>query len=56
MVQLVGLWLNCHLLVVPSLAAAGASPIGVRDVLIALGMLGAFALSTAPGLGRRVGA
>jgi hypothetical protein len=45
-VQLLGLWLNCHLLVVPSLAAAGASPITVRDVLIALGMLGGFVLSS----------
>ncbi len=46
-VQLVGLWLNCHLLVVPSLAAAGTSPITLRDVLIALGMLGGFVLSSA---------
>jgi Ni/Fe-hydrogenase subunit HybB-like protein len=46
-VQLVGLWLNCHLLVVPSLAATGAPALGTRDVLIALGMLGAFALSSA---------
>ena len=45
-VQLVGLWLNCHLMVVPSLAAAGTSPITVRDVLIALGMLGGFVLSS----------
>jgi hypothetical protein len=49
-IQLVGLWLNCHLLVVPSLAAVGTSPVEARDVLIALGMLGAFALSSAPGL------
>ncbi len=48
-VQLVGLWLNCHLLVVPSLAAASTSPITVRDVLIALGMLGAFVLSSVRG-------
>jgi Ni/Fe-hydrogenase subunit HybB-like protein len=46
-IQLVGLWLNCHLLVVPSLASAGTSPITVRDALIALGMLGAFVLSSA---------
>jgi Ni/Fe-hydrogenase subunit HybB-like protein len=45
-VQLVGLWLNCHLLVVPSLASPGAPPITVRDALIALGTLGAFALSS----------
>ena len=48
-VQLVGLWLNCHLMVVPSLAAAGSSPITVRDVLIALGMLGGFVLSSVRG-------
>jgi hypothetical protein len=45
-VQLVGLWLNCHLLVVPSLASAGTAPITVRDVLIAAGVLGAFVLSS----------
>jgi hypothetical protein len=49
-VQLVGLWLNCNLLVVPSLSARGSSPLGLRDLLVALGMLGAFALSVAPGL------
>jgi Ni/Fe-hydrogenase subunit HybB-like protein len=48
--QLIGLWLNCHLLVVPSLAADGTPPLELRDVFIALGMLGAFALSSAPGL------
>ena len=47
--QLVGLWLNCHLMVVPSLAAAGTSPITVRDLLIALGMLGGFVLSSVRG-------
>jgi hypothetical protein len=46
--QLLGLWLNCNLLVLPSLSAAGTPPLGLRDVLIALGMLGAFALSVAP--------
>jgi Ni/Fe-hydrogenase subunit HybB-like protein len=46
-VQLVGLWLNCHLLIVPSVSAAGAPPLNVRDVLIALGMLGGFVLSSA---------
>jgi Ni/Fe-hydrogenase subunit HybB-like protein len=46
-VQLVGLWLNCHLLVVPSLASVGSSPITIRDALIAFGMLGAFVLSSA---------
>jgi hypothetical protein len=46
--QLVGLWLNCNLLVVPSLSPRGSPPLGLRDLLIALGMLGAFALSVAP--------
>lgn len=46
--QLLGLWLNCNLLVVPSLAAPGSSPLGLRDLLIAVGMLGAFVLSVAP--------
>ncbi len=46
-VQLLGLWLNCHLLVVPSLAATGAAAVAPRDVLIGVGMLGAFALSSA---------
>jgi Ni/Fe-hydrogenase subunit HybB-like protein len=46
--QLVGLWLNCNLLVVPSLSAPGSTPFQLRDLLIALGMLGAFALSVAP--------
>jgi hypothetical protein len=46
--QLLGLWMNCVLMVVPSLSTTGASPLGVRDLLIALGMLGAFALSVAP--------
>jgi Ni/Fe-hydrogenase subunit HybB-like protein len=45
-VQLVGLWLDCHLLVVPSLASTGSSPITIRDALIALGVLGAFVLSS----------
>jgi hypothetical protein len=48
-IQLVGLWLNCHLLVVPSLAAGGTPPLEPRDVLIAAGMLGSFALSSAHG-------
>lgn len=46
-VQLLGLWLNCHMLVVPSLADASAPTLVPRDVLIAVGMLGAFALSSA---------
>ena len=46
--QLLGLWLNCNLLVLPSLSAPGTSALGLRDALVALGMLGAFVLSTAP--------
>jgi hypothetical protein len=49
--QLLGLWLNCVVMVVPSLSAAGSPPLGARDLLIALGMLGAFALSVAPRVG-----
>jgi hypothetical protein len=49
-VQLIGLWLSSYMLVVPSLSPAGAPALGARDVLIALGMLGAFALSSARGL------
>lgn len=45
--QLVGLWLNCQLLIVPSLTPDGEPALGVRDVLVALGILGAFALSVA---------
>jgi hypothetical protein len=48
--QLFGLWLNCNLLVLPSLSPLGSRPLGVRDLLIALGMLGAFALSVSPRL------
>ncbi len=50
--QLAGLWLNCQLLVVPSLAPRGTWPIGPRDLLIVAGMLGAFALSVARAPGR----
>ncbi len=42
-VQLFGFWLNCQMLVVPSISS-GAT-VGVRDLFIALGMLGGFALS-----------
>lgn len=52
--QLVGLWLCCHLLIVPSLAPG--SPLDARDVLVGLGMLGAFVLSWAGALGRDVAA
>ena len=54
--QLLGLWLNCHMLVVPSLAATGTPAVALRDVLIALGMLGAFALSSARGMRSAVAA
>jgi Ni/Fe-hydrogenase subunit HybB-like protein len=43
--QLFGLWLNCNLMVLPSLSAPGTTPLGLRDLLIALGILGAFVLS-----------
>jgi Ni/Fe-hydrogenase subunit HybB-like protein len=46
-VQLIGLWLNCHLLVVPSLAPAGTAPVTARDALVAVGVLGAFVLASA---------
>jgi|CZKU01.1.fsa_nt_gi Ni/Fe-hydrogenase subunit HybB-like protein len=48
--QLLGLWLNCHMMVVPSLTGTGTPAVGLRDGLMALGMLGAFALSSAGGL------
>ena len=48
--QLFGLWLDCQLLVVPSLSPEGSAPFAPRDLLIALGVLGAFALSIAPSL------
>jgi Ni/Fe-hydrogenase subunit HybB-like protein len=48
--QLLGLWLDCHLLIVPSLTPVDAPALGVRDVVIALGLFGAFALSVAPGV------
>jgi len=50
--QLVGLWLVCQLLIVPSLTPAEAPAIDARDLLVALGLLGAFALSVARGLER----
>lgn len=49
-VQLLGLWLNCHLMVVPSMATPGSAPLGLRDLLILAGMLGAFALAVARSL------
>ena len=45
--QLVGLWLDCQLLIVPSLTPDDAPALDLRDVLVALGILGAFALSVA---------
>jgi Ni/Fe-hydrogenase subunit HybB-like protein len=50
--QLVGLWLSCYLLVVPSLSPIGAGPFGARDLLVTVGMLGLFALAVAPALKR----
>ncbi|HEX9050414.1 MAG TPA: hypothetical protein VF841_07790 [Anaeromyxobacter sp.] len=52
--QLAGLWLDFHLLVVPSLSPRGSPPLVWRDVLIGLGMLGAFVLSIAPAIGREL--
>ena len=48
--QLVGLWLNCYLMVVPTLSPAGAGPWSARDLLVTLGMAGLFALAVAPAL------
>lgn len=48
--QLLGFWLDCELLIVPSLIPDGAPALAIRDGLIALGLLGAFALSVAPGV------
>jgi Ni/Fe-hydrogenase subunit HybB-like protein len=48
--QLLGVWLTCQILVVPSVTAPGTTPITLRDLLIALGMLGAYALSVLPSL------
>lgn len=45
--QLAGLWLDCQLLIIPALTPDDAPALAVRDVLVALGGLGAFALSVA---------
>jgi hypothetical protein len=45
--QLCGLWLERHLLVVPSLSPTAASPFEVSDLLISLGLAGAFLLAIA---------
>lgn len=42
---LLGLWLERHLLVVPSLAGADAAPLSASDLFIAGGYLGVFGLS-----------
>lgn len=52
--QLAGLWLDFHLLVVPSLSAPGSAPLVPRDALIAVGMLGAFVLSVSPAVRREL--
>ena len=46
--QLVGFWLDCQLLIVPSLTASDAPAFALRDVLIAIGLGGAFVVSVAP--------
>jgi Ni/Fe-hydrogenase subunit HybB-like protein len=48
--QFVGIWLERHLLVVPSLSPSGAAPFDLCGVLIALGTLGAFVLATGTSL------
>lgn len=45
--QMLGLWLICQLLIVPSLTPPEASAFDLRTVLVGLGMLGAFSLSVA---------
>jgi hypothetical protein len=50
--QLLGLWLNCQLMVLPSLQSEGEQPLGPRALLIALGVGAAFLLAVAPGLRR----
>jgi hypothetical protein len=53
--QMVGLWLVCQILVVPSLTAGDALlPVHPRVLLVAFGLAGAFVLSVAPAL-RHVG-
>jgi len=44
--QLAGLWMERHLMVVPSVAPQGSTPLDVHGLLVALGLLGAFALTT----------
>lgn len=45
--QMLGLWLICQLLIVPSLTPPGASAFDPRTALVALGILGAFSLAVA---------
>jgi hypothetical protein len=53
--QLLGLWIVCQILVVPSLTGGDSLlPLHPRPVLVALGLAGAFVLSVAPSL-RHVG-
>jgi Ni/Fe-hydrogenase subunit HybB-like protein len=51
-VQLAGLWLERHLLVVPSVLRSGDPAVAVRDGLIALGTLAAFVLAVGRPLAR----
>jgi hypothetical protein len=48
--ELVGFWLDCQLLIVPSLTAPDAPALAARDLAIGLGVAGAFALAIAPRL------
>jgi len=51
--QLLGLWLERHLLIVPSVAGPGAGPLDPAGLLVDLGMLALFVLAAAPALTRR---
>jgi Ni/Fe-hydrogenase subunit HybB-like protein len=44
--QLLGVWLERYLLVVPSLSPTGAPPFDLCGVLVALGLLAAFIVTT----------
>ncbi|HEU4726849.1 MAG TPA: hypothetical protein VFT22_03140, partial [Kofleriaceae bacterium] len=52
--QMLGLWLVCQLLIVPSLTPPEASAFDPRTALIALGILGAFSLAVARRVKRAV--
>ena len=45
--QLLGGWLECQLLIVPSVTTPGEPALAARDLVVALGLAGAFALSIA---------